>query len=83
MSPRPFSTGRPTRRSLLTAGAGAAGVLATGGLAGCSSSGRSRVTFYQSKREVISHFRELVSEFNAEQSDYTYIHDVATNLQAG
>ncbi|GAA1302263.1 ABC transporter substrate-binding protein [Brachybacterium tyrofermentans] len=83
MSPRPFSTGRPTRRSLLTAGVGAAGVLATGGLAGCSSSGRSRVTFYQSKREVISHFRELVSEFNAEQSDYTYIHDVATNLQAG
>ncbi|MGO2754129.1 MAG: ABC transporter substrate-binding protein, partial [Brachybacterium alimentarium] len=83
MSPTPFRTGRPTRRSLLSAGAGAAGLVAAGGLSGCSSSDRSRVTFYQSKREVIAHFRELVDEFNTEQSDFTYIQDVATNLQAG
>jgi raffinose/stachyose/melibiose transport system substrate-binding protein len=41
------------------------------------------VTFYQSKREVVPHFRELISEFNSAQSDYTYVHDMATNLQAG
>jgi len=81
LSPRTPTVGRPSRRSLLTAGA--AGVLAAGGLAGCGGSGRSRVTFYQSKREVIPHFRTLVDEFNAEQSDYSYVHDMATNLQAG
>lgn len=84
MSPTEPTVGRPgppSRRSLLTAGA--AGALALGGLSGCSGSGRPRVTFYQSKREVIGHFRELIADFNAEQSDYTYVHDVATNLQAG
>jgi raffinose/stachyose/melibiose transport system substrate-binding protein len=32
---------------------------------------------------VVPHFRELISEFNSAQSDYTYVHDMATNLQAG
>ena len=41
------------------------------------------MTFYQSKREVVPHFRELIGEFNSAQSDYTYVHDMATNLQAG
>ena len=81
MSSRTPRIGRPSRRSLLAAGA--TGALAAGGLSACGSSGRPRVTFYQSKREVVPHFRELVSEFNAAQSDYTYIHDMATNLQAG
>ncbi|MEE1651837.1 extracellular solute-binding protein [Brachybacterium sp. J144] len=75
---------RPTRRSLLTAGAlGAVGALSAGGLAGCSSSGRPKVTFHQAKREVVPHFRELVSAYNSEQSAFTYVHDMATNLQAG
>lgn len=81
MSSRTPCIGRPSRRSLLAAGT--AGALAAGGLSACGSSGRPRVTFYQSKREVVPHFRELVSEFNAAQSDYTYVHDMATNLQAG
>lgn len=81
MSSRTPAVGRPSRRSLLTAGA--AGALAAGGLAGCGSSQRPRVTFYQSKREVVPHFRELIREFNSAQSDYTYVHDMATNLQAG
>lgn len=41
------------------------------------------MTFYQPKREVVPHFRELVSEFNAAQSDYTYVHEMVTSLQAG
>src|SRR5690625_198883 len=53
-----------------------------GGLSACGSS-RPRVTFHQSKREVVPHFRDLVSEFNSAQSEYTYVHDMATNLQAG
>lgn len=81
MSSRSPVLARPSRRSLFTASA--AGALAVGGLAGCSGSGRSPVTFYQSKREVVPHFRTLVDEFNAAQSDYSYIHDMATNLQAG
>lgn len=81
MSPSTPEVGRPSRRSLLAAGA--AGALTAGGLAGCGSSGRPKVTFYQSKREVVPHFRELIGEFNAAQSDYTYVHDMATNLQAG
>jgi raffinose/stachyose/melibiose transport system substrate-binding protein len=32
---------------------------------------------------VVPHFRELISEFNSAQSDYTYVHDMTTNLQAG
>jgi len=81
LSPSTPEVGRPSRRSLLAAGA--AGALTAGGLAGCGSSGRPKVTFYQSKREVVPHFRELIGEFNAAQSDYTYVHDMATNLQAG
>lgn len=81
MSSRTPAVGRPSRRSLLTAGA--AGALAVGGLTGCGGSARPRVTFYQSKREVVPHFRELIGEFNAAQSEYTYVHDMATNLQAG
>jgi len=81
LSPRTQTVGRPSRRSLFTAGA--AGALAVGGLAGCGGSERPRVTFYQSKREVVPHFRELIGEFNAAQSGYTYVHDMATNLQAG
>ena len=81
MSSRTPAVGRPSRRSLLTAGA--AGALAVGGLTGCGGSARPRVTFYQSKREVVPHFRELIGEFNSAQSDYTYVHDMATNVQAG
>jgi len=41
------------------------------------------VSFYQSKREVIPHFSDLIDAFNREQSDFTYVHDTSTNLQAG
>ncbi len=77
MSPTPSRRG-VSRRTML---AGAAALAGTA-LAGCSSGGRSPVTFYQSKREAIDYFRAIVSEVNGQQNHFRYIHDVATNIQA-
>ncbi|UEJ81575.1 substrate-binding domain-containing protein [Brachybacterium halotolerans subsp. kimchii] len=76
MSP---ASSRPlTRRALLAS----SGVLAAAaGLTGCGS-GRPTVTLYQSKPEAIPHFSQVVGDFNGEQKQYRYVHDIATNLSA-
>lgn len=66
------------RRTLLTA----AGAVAAAGLAACGGSGRSTVTFYQSKPEAIPHFRQLASDLTSRQQQFRYVHDIATNLSA-
>ncbi|PWH07234.1 carbohydrate-binding protein [Brachybacterium endophyticum] len=76
--PRHSARDRITRRSVLAAGGALA---AAAGLAGCGAS-RPSVTLYQSKPEAVPHFRELVTDFNGEQNDYRYVHDIATNLSA-
>lgn len=72
----------PSRRTLLTTlgGAGLAGAVPW--LAGCSSSGRETITFYQSKPEAISYFSQLAADFTASQDQYRILHDVSTNLSA-
>lgn len=77
--PPPPSRAPLSRRRLL----GAAGLAAAAGT-GLSACGGDRptVTLYQSKPEAIPHFRQLVADFNGEQSGYRYVHDIATNLSA-
>jgi raffinose/stachyose/melibiose transport system substrate-binding protein len=63
----------PSRRSVL--GGAAHGALALG-LAGCGSGNRTDISLYQSKREAVAYFRELISAFNEEQSGRIHaVHD--------
>jgi raffinose/stachyose/melibiose transport system substrate-binding protein len=54
-------------------------------LAGCaqSGSGPAEITFHMSKPEAIPFFRDLVKQFNSEQSDVRVTLDTASNLSAG
>ncbi|MFC0673280.1 ABC transporter substrate-binding protein [Brachybacterium hainanense] len=78
VSPTSLSRRQLSRRGLLAAG----GALAATSLAGCGS-GRPSVTFYQSKREIFDHVQMLLGELRAEQPNYNFVHDVASNLSAG
>lgn len=63
-------------------GLGAAG--ATALLAGCSApgGGRTDITFYMTKTEVLEHFGELIAEFNSSQSNVRVILDSTSNIAA-
>ena len=54
-------------------------------LTGCanSGSGPAEITFHMSKPEAIDHFRNLVKQFNEEQSEVRVNLDTASNLSAG
>jgi ABC-type glycerol-3-phosphate transport system substrate-binding protein len=53
-------------------------------VAGCSGAGgRDEVRFHLSKPEAIPYFRELITEYNASQSDVKVTLDTSSNLQAG
>ena len=67
-----------SRRGLLAGG----GAIAAAALAGCSSSSRTPVTFFQSKREAIQYFSGLLGDFDAGHPDLRVVHDIATNLSA-
>ncbi|WP_238147984.1 ABC transporter substrate-binding protein [Rothia halotolerans] len=70
----------PSRRSVL--GGAALGALALG-LAGCGSAGRTELSLYQSKREAVAYFRELISTFNAEQDGrIRVVHDTVPDSLA-
>jgi raffinose/stachyose/melibiose transport system substrate-binding protein len=85
---RPTSpdAGRPSRRRARLALAAAAVVAASLALAGCagvSGSGPTEITFLMSKPEAIPYFRDVVKQFNSEQSDVHVTLDSASNLSAG
>lgn len=76
------TSGLLSRRAVL-AGLGAAGV--TSLLAGCStgsSAGRTDITFYMNKTEVLDYFGELISEFNGSQSRVRVVLDSSSNIAA-
>ncbi|MGR0220811.1 ABC transporter substrate-binding protein [Agromyces sp. ZXT2-6] len=78
--PRPRR--RPARSALAVTGIlGAA--LAMSGCASIAGSGPAEITFHMSKPEAIPFFRDLVREFNSEQSDVRVTLDTASNLSAG
>ncbi|WP_258071698.1 ABC transporter substrate-binding protein [Clavibacter michiganensis] len=83
--PLPTPTGL-SRRALL-GGIGAAGASLL--LAGCapsmggSRSGRTEITFYQTKPEAIGYFSDLVERFNESQSGVRVIHDSTSGISAG
>nr|WP_234031349.1 extracellular solute-binding protein [Mycetocola zhujimingii] len=58
---------------------------ATISLTGCAAagSGPTEVTFHMSKPEAIPFFRDLVTQFNSEQSEVEVTLDTASNLSAG
>ena len=77
-----FRTTGPRRRiglalALLTA--------TTLSLTGCANagSGPAEITFHMSKPEAIPFFRDLVKQFNSEQSEVRVTLDTASNLSAG
>ncbi|MBK0330564.1 extracellular solute-binding protein [Brachybacterium sp. MASK1Z-5] len=83
MSPSSPPRSPLSRRGLLAAG----GLLAAAGLAGCGGNGGSggssgSVIFYQSKREAIQYFDDLLGTFRKEHQDISVVHDIATNLSA-
>lgn len=53
------------------------------GCASLSGSGPAEITFHMSKPEAIPFFRDLVRDFNSEQSDVRVTLDTASNLSAG
>ncbi len=69
-------------RGTLTAGLIGA-MLAVGGCAGVGGGGPAEITFHMSKPEAVPFFRELVQQFNAEQTDVRVTLDIASNLSAG
>lgn len=79
-------TSRADRRRRIPLALATAGLLgATLALSGCAGTGggTSEITFHMSKPEAIPYFRELVEQFNAEQSDVRVTLDTASNLSAG
>ncbi len=58
---------------------------ATLSLTGCAAagSGPTEITFHMSKPEAIPFFRDLVTQFNSEQSEVEVTLDTASNLSAG
>ncbi|MGR0319541.1 ABC transporter substrate-binding protein [Agromyces sp. ZXT2-3] len=79
-------TSRADRRRRIPLALATAGLLgATLALSGCAGAGggTSEITFHMSKPEAIPYFRELVEQFNAEQSDVRVTLDTASNLSAG
>ncbi|WP_416046400.1 ABC transporter substrate-binding protein [Mycetocola zhujimingii] len=75
------STGPRTRLGLAIAVITAATVSLTGCAA--AGSGPTEVTFHMSKPEAIPFFRDLVTQFNSEQSEVEVTLDTASNLSAG
>ncbi len=81
MTASPHFLNRPVSRRAVLGGLGALGV--TGLLAGCApSGGRTDITFFMSKTEVLEHFTELISEFNSSQSNVRVILDSSSNIAA-
>lgn len=84
--PLPSSTNiltRPLTRRAVLGGLGAAGAASL--LAACSPTGgggRTDITFYMNKTEVLEHFTGLISEFNSSQSDVRVILDSSSNIAA-
>ncbi|WP_432574648.1 ABC transporter substrate-binding protein [Kineococcus sp. SYSU DK005] len=75
MPPTPTPRARPSRRSLLAAGAGALALGAAGCGSAAGTSGRQEVRFFQNKPEVIEYFGTLLQEFNASQGGVLAVHD--------
>ncbi|WP_418288072.1 ABC transporter substrate-binding protein [Mycetocola zhujimingii] len=75
------STGPRTRLGLAVAVITAATISLTGCAA--AGSGPTEVTFHMSKPEAIPFFRDLVTQFNSEQSEVEVTLDTASNLSAG
>lgn len=82
---RPATGIRPRRRSRVAAAlAGVLGAaLALSACAGPGGDGPTDITFHMSKPEAIPFFRELVQQYNSEQSDVRVTLDTASNLSAG
>ena len=82
---RPATGRRPRRRTrIAVALAGVlAATLAMSACAGPGSTGPAEITFHMSKPEAIPYFRDLVRQFNGEQSDVRVTLDTASNLSAG
>lgn len=82
---RPATGIRPRRRSRVVAAlAGVLGAaLALSACAGPGGDGPTDITFHMSKPEAIPFFRELVQQYNSEQSDVRVTLDTASNLSAG
>jgi raffinose/stachyose/melibiose transport system substrate-binding protein len=57
--------------------------IALGGCAANPGSGPTEITFHMSKPEAIPFFRDLVGQFNDEQSEIEVVLDTASNLSAG
>jgi raffinose/stachyose/melibiose transport system substrate-binding protein len=72
----------PLSRRAMLGGMGAAGLTAL--LAGCSTggSGRTDITFYMNKTEVLDYFNDLIREFNSSQSKVRVILDSSSNIAA-
>ena len=85
----PHEPSRPSRvrwarRRVALAAAGVLG--ASLALAGCASGGgdgTTDITFHMSKPEAVPYFRDLVDQFNADQSEVHVTLDTASNLSAG
>lgn len=84
---RTSRTARISRRHRSRLGVAVVGLLSSSlALSGCASAGgggTADITFHMSKPEAIPYFRELVKQFNTEQSDVRVTLDTASNLSAG
>ena len=75
---------RRARRRVALAAAGVLGAsLALAGCASGSGDGTTDITFHMSKPEAVPYFRDLVDQFNADQSEVHVTLDTASNLSAG
>lgn len=75
----PVADFRPSRRAFL--GGSVAAALAVG-LSGCSTGGRSEISFFQTKPEVIPYFGDLMADYNQQQSAVRVVHDTTSDLSA-
>jgi raffinose/stachyose/melibiose transport system substrate-binding protein len=74
---------RPISRRAVLGGIGAAGLTTL--LAGCSGGGgggRTDITFFMSKTEVLDFFNEMIDEFNSSQSKVRVTLDSSSNIAA-
>lgn len=87
MPHRTSTTGSRSRRRRAHSALAVAGIIGAGlALSGCASlsgGGPAEITFHMSKPEAIPFFRDLVREFNSEQSEVRVTLDTASNLSAG
>jgi raffinose/stachyose/melibiose transport system substrate-binding protein len=82
-APRPIGIRRRRSRAALVLAGALGATLALSACVGPGGDGPTDITFHMSKPEAIPFFRELVQEFNGEQSDVRVTLDTASNLSAG